>query len=88
MAKESTSLERERQRPYVTSIERLAEARGRASVVLALLPEVCGPLAEQDQVRVRSLSSEQIEELAKSLLQFQSCADLENWLNAHPAPSE
>jgi hypothetical protein len=89
---ELSVLEDERNMPYVTSIERLAEARGeargRASVVLALLAEVCGPLAEQIEVRVRSLSAEQLEELAKSLLHFQSLADLEKWLDTHAAPSE
>jgi hypothetical protein len=82
---ELSSLEEERRMPYVTSIERLAEARGRASVVLAQLGEVCGPLAEEVEVRVRSLSADQLDELAKSLLHFQSVTDLENWLNAHAA---
>jgi hypothetical protein len=84
---ELSSLEEERRMPYVTSIERLAEARGeargRVSVVLALLAEVCGPLAAEVEDRVRGLSVEQLEELAKSLLHFQSLTNLENWLDTH-----
>ena len=85
---ELSILEEERRMPYVTSIERLAEARGKASVVVAQLAEVCDPLAEDVEKRVRSLSAEQLEELAKSLLHFQSITDLENWLNAHAALPE
>jgi hypothetical protein len=85
---ELRSFEEQRRMPYVTSIERLAEARGRSSVVLALLAEVCGSVPEQEQMRVRSLSSDQLEQLAKALLRFQSCEDLEAWLNNHAAQSE
>jgi hypothetical protein len=92
---ELSSLEEERRMPYVTSIERLAqaqgeargEARGMASVVLAQLSEVCGRLSEEEQLRVRSLSTDQLDELAKALLQFESLADLKNWLSAHAASS-
>jgi hypothetical protein len=52
-------------------------------VVLALLAEVCGPLAAEVEDRVRGLSVEQLEELAKSLLHFQSLTNLENWLDTH-----
>jgi len=50
--------------PYVTSVERFAEARGeargeprgeargRTSIVLSLLTEVCGPLPQDDEDRV------------------------------------
>jgi hypothetical protein len=97
---ELSSLEEERRMPYVTSIERLAqergealgeargEARGRAAVVLAQLAEVCGWLSELDQTRVRSLSTDQIEQLARALLHFHSLADLENWLSAQAATPE
>ena len=96
---ELSSLEEERRMPYVTSIERLAqaegqalgeargEARGRTSVVLTQLLEVCGRLSEDDQLRVRGLTSDQLDELAKALLQFESLVDLKNWLSAHAESS-
>jgi hypothetical protein len=89
---ELSSLE-ERQMPYVTSIERLAEARGEAlgeargrmNLMLSLLAETCGPLSDNVKGRICSLTADQLEELAKSLLQFQSLADLEAWLDTHAA---
>ena len=81
--------------PYVTSVERIAEARGEAegeargeirgksSVVLSLLGEVCGSVPKEYEDRVRKLTSEQLEHLAKALLRFQSLAELQNWLTNH-----
>ena len=76
--------EEEREMPYVTSVERIAEARGgEARVVLSLLGEVCGSVPKEYEDRVRKLTSEQLEQLAKALLRFQSLADLQSWLNQH-----
>jgi hypothetical protein len=88
---ELSSLEEKPKMPYVTSIERLAlargeargEARGKTNLLLSLLAEICGPLSEQYQERIGGLTPDQTEQLAKSLLQFQSLADLEAWLVAH-----
>lgn len=64
------------------------QKENRAEGRLTLLGEVCGPLAEDVEGRIRSLSAEQLVKLAKSLLHFQSITDLENWLNAHAAMPE
>jgi hypothetical protein len=85
---ELTELEEERKMPYVTSIERMAEARGQARLVLALMTKALGNLPDQHQQRVRSLNSEQLEELALDLLEFQSPDDLERWLDTHAAPQD
>ena len=73
--------------PYVTSVERIAEARGEArgktSLVLSLLSEVCGRVPKEHEDRVRKLTSEQLEQLAKALLRFHSLADVQSWLNQH-----
>ena len=76
--------------PYVTSVERIAQARGealgearargRVGLLLRLLAKVCGPLPGDVADRVRSLPSQQIEELGEALLDFRSLADLQNWL--------
>jgi hypothetical protein len=67
--------------PYVTSVERIAEARGKASVVLAQLAEICGVLPPEVEGRIRELPSDVLQNLAKDLLRFQSLADLQSWLN-------
>lgn len=79
--------EEQRQMPYVTSVERIAEARGeargRANVVLAQLAEVCGGVPEEYEHRLRELPSRELEKLAQALLRFQSLADLQTWLDEH-----
>ena len=82
--------------PYVTSVERIAEARGEArekregesSLLLRLLAKVCGPLPEDVADRIRSLPFQQIEALGEALLDFRSLADLQNWLELNEAPAQ
>jgi hypothetical protein len=81
---ELTELEEERKMPYVTSIERMAEAR----LVLAILAKVFGNLPDQQQQQVRGLTAEQLEQLALDLLEFQSPDDVQSWLDAHAAPGD
>jgi hypothetical protein len=70
--------------PYVTSVERIAEARGEArggaSLLLRLLARICGPLPENIADRIRSLPFQQSEALGEALLDFRSLADLQTWL--------
>jgi hypothetical protein len=81
--KELQDFEEQSQMPYVTSIERLAEARGAASAYLNTLTEICGPIPEVTQRQVQNLNAEQLQQLGKDLLRFQSLKDLENWLEQH-----
>ncbi len=74
--------------PYVTSVERIAEARGGASLLLRQLAKVCGHLPEDVTNRIRSLPFQQIEELSEALLDFRSLADLQNWLGPGDDPAE
>jgi len=89
--RELTEFEEEQKMPYVTSVERVAEERGKAEgaaiVVCKLLAEMCGPLPQKLEHRVRGLTIEQLETLGRALLRFQSVADLDNWLNQHAKPS-
>ena len=79
--------------PYVTSVERIAEARGEArgkarggaSILLRLLTKICGPLPADVADRIRELPIQQIEALGEALLDFQSLADLQNWLEMNEA---
>jgi hypothetical protein len=77
--------------PYVTSVERIAEARGEArgkveggaTVLLKLLARVCGPVPEELEQRVRRLPIERLEALGEALLDFRSLQDVQAWLDAH-----
>jgi hypothetical protein len=71
--------------PYVTSIERLAIARGFRDAYVMQLTEICGALPEETEKRIRKLNAEQLQQLGKDLLRFQSLADLERWLEQHAA---
>jgi len=44
----------------------VGEARGRSSIVLSLLTEVCGPLPQDDEDRVQGLPAAALEKLAKA----------------------
>jgi len=89
---ELTALEESLKMPYVTSVERIAEARGKASggatVLLRLLGKLCGPLPEGVESRVRKLSMERIEALGEAALGLRSLEDLEAWLASNEKPTE
>jgi hypothetical protein len=85
LTREIVEFEEARKMPYITSVERFAEARGRTSVVLSQLAEVCSPLPQDDEDRVYGLPGAALEELAKALLRFQSVDDLHDWLDRHAA---
>lgn len=73
--------------PYVTSIERMGEARGRTegrkegelSLVLRLLTRRVGVVPGSLIDRIQALPIEQLETLAEDLLDFPRLADLMNW---------
>jgi len=83
--------------PYVTSIERHAEERGREEgreegielgstrILLPILRRICGDLPQEMQDKVQLLTLEQCENLAESVLDFQSLEDLKNWLANNPS---
>jgi hypothetical protein len=83
---ELTDLEESLNMPYVTSVERIAEARGRAegvaSVLLTQLSRTCGPLSDEFEQRVRQLSFESLEELGQAVFDLRSQADLQSWFDA------
>ena len=83
LTREIVELEEVRKMQYVSSVERFAEARGKASVVSSQLAEVCGPLPQDDEARLHELPSAALDKLAKALLRFQSLDDLHAWLDRH-----
>jgi hypothetical protein len=82
---ELTDLEDSLNMPYVTSVERIAVARGIASLLLAQLARTCGPLPEEFAERVRELPFESLEELGQAVFDIRSLTDLRSWLDAREA---
>lgn len=74
--------------PYVTSVERIwqargearGEARGIARGLLKPLAKICGPLSEEIDQRIHNLSIEKLDALAEAFLDFNSIDDLQAWL--------
>ena len=64
---ELAEFEEQMKMPYVTSVERLAKAEGGAGVLVRLLRRVLGPLPEEIEGRIRSLSYPEIEALGEEL---------------------
>ncbi len=58
--------------------------QGERSIILRLLNRRVGTLPESITTKIADLSIEQIETLAEELLDFQSIADLEVWLENLP----
>ena len=89
---ELTEFEKEQRMPYVTSIERNAEARGleegreegrsqgRVMLLLRQLTRTCGELPDSERSQVQRLSLEQCESLGDALFDFESLDDLQDWL--------
>ena len=77
--------------PYVTSVERIAEARGEArgrtkggaAVLLGPLTRICEAIPEEVEQRLYRLPLEKLAELGEALLDFRSLDDLRAWLDAH-----
>jgi hypothetical protein len=88
---ELTVFEESLNMPYVTSVERIAEARGRAeggaTILLQQLAKLCGPLPQEVEGRVRQLPLEGLAALGEAVLDFGSLQDLLTWLDAHPFAS-
>jgi Domain of unknown function (DUF4351) len=65
---------------YITSIERMAMAKGKADLVVKLLTFKLGNLSEETLAKVVSLPIDQLEQLAEDLLNFSDSNDLADWL--------
>ncbi|NJL54659.1 DUF4351 domain-containing protein [bacterium] len=76
---------------YITSIEAMGIEQGRSeeriAVTLRQLTRKFGELPEAVTAQIRALASEQMLELAESLLDFTTFADLTAWLAVNPPAS-
>ncbi len=86
-AEELVALEESLNMPYITSVERIAEARGEAkgsvNILLKQLARVCGPLPAEIEQRVRQLPVERLETLAEAVFDIRSLEDARVWLETH-----
>ncbi|NUQ65831.1 MAG: DUF4351 domain-containing protein [Pirellulales bacterium] len=96
--RELIALEESLRMPYVTSVEQIAEARGKAkgkaegkaegkveggaAVLLRLLAKAYGPLSPEFQQRIRQLPIERQETLAESIVDLHSLEAVRAWLDA------
>ena len=85
---ELAEFEEQMKMPYVTSVERLAKAEGGADVVLRVLGRLCGPLPEDIEELVRSLSYPEIDALGERLLDFRNLDDLRVWFDTNDDDSK
>jgi hypothetical protein len=60
---------------------------GESFLVLQILGWRFGPLTKQHESRIRTLTSAQIEALAKAQIDFTTRTDLDTWLDTHAAPA-
>jgi hypothetical protein len=72
--------EQERAMPYITSNERRAEVRGAREIAIRQLNRKFGTLPNAIATQVNQLSVEQVQTLGEELLDWQSIAELEQWL--------
>ena len=87
--RELADFEETRQMKYVTTIERMAEARGEArgqvsgerSLVLKLLTRKLGSVPNDALEQINALSIAQLESLGEALLDFNAIDDLTVWLH-------
>jgi len=56
---------------------------GKRELVMLLLEERCGKLSPKIRKQIEHLPAEQLEDLGKALLDFQSKQDLTRWLRQH-----
>jgi len=84
--------EEQRNVTYITSIEAMGIEQGlqqgRETVTLRQLTRKFGALAEETITQIRALDSEQLLNLAESLLDFTTPDDLTAWLAANPPVAE
>jgi len=81
---ELNKYEQEKNMPYITSIERAGQLKGKLEgeqkVIIRLLNQRVGELQPPLIEQIRKLSLKQLEELTDVLLTFSTIADLEKWL--------
>lgn len=65
----------------VTSWMEQGMQQGKVALIMRLLNRRFGGVTPQVEARIRSLSSEQLENLAEALLDFSNASDLDTWLN-------
>lgn len=87
---ELNDFEKERNMPYVTSVERIAKEEGleqgiEQGIVLTVLKQLrrpCGELPDDVQQAVRELPLEQLQMLAEAIFDIQSVEDLKTWMKS------
>lgn len=89
--REMSTLEEGLKMPFITSVERIAEARGEArgeakggaAVLLKQLKRICDTVPEELEQRIRHLPFERLEAMGEAIFDFHALKDVQAWLDAH-----
>ncbi|MEO1132653.1 MAG: DUF4351 domain-containing protein, partial [Cyanobacteria bacterium J06639_1] len=87
---ELAQLQQEESMPYLSAIERTAQARGieqgieqeRRSLIRRQLTRKLGTLSAEVLAQLNALSPTHLEELSEALLDFDRLEDLQTWLDS------
>jgi hypothetical protein len=83
-----TQYEETMKMPYITSIERSGELKGKQELTIKLFNQRFGVIEQPLIEQIRQLSGEQLEDLTNVLLTLTSSANLERWLQSRLKPVE
>jgi len=79
--------EREKNIPYISTIERMGEARGKLELLDVLLTAQVGTVPEETSKKIKQLSIEQMNQLALASRDFADVDELTAWLKQKNSPS-
>ncbi len=77
-----TEYEEKMRMPYITSIERSGELKGKQELAIKLFNQRFGVIEQPLIEQVRRLSGDQLEELTNVWLTLATLSDLERWLQS------
>ena len=83
-----TQYEETMKMPYITSIERSGELKGKQELAIKLFNQRFGVIEQPLIQQIRQLSEEQLEDLTNVWLTLTSSANLERWLQSRLKPVE
>ncbi len=81
---ELNQYEEEKNMPYITSIEKSGELKGKQELAIKLLNQRFGEIEQSLIQQIRELPGEQLEELTDVWLSLANVTDLERWLQGRP----
>jgi len=82
-----TTYQRGKNMPYISTIERMGEARGKVEMISFLFAQQVGTISIETIEELKKLPIEQLDQLALDLRGFTNTDDLTNWITQRNASS-